>query len=110
MKVSEAILTIGKYDFPSKWMNLFPYMASTFSSGDFNVINGVLRTAKPLFKRYESEEKSDSLWTEIKMVLEQFAAPLTQLLTATMGLLQTHAGTPRSPLLPLFFRKPVSFQ
>ena len=52
-QLSDAISIIGKYDFPAKWMDLFPYMVSKFASGDFHVINGVLRTANPLFKRYK---------------------------------------------------------
>lgn len=50
-QLSDAIATIGKYDFPGKWMDLFPTMTAKFASGDFHVINGVLRTANPLFKR-----------------------------------------------------------
>jgi exportin-2 (importin alpha re-exporter) len=50
-QLSDAISIIGKYDFPGKWMDLFPYMASKFATGQFHIINGVLRTANPLFKR-----------------------------------------------------------
>jgi len=46
---------------------------------DFHVINGVLRTAHSLFKRYRFEFKSNELWTEIKLVLDHFARPLTEL-------------------------------
>jgi exportin-2 (importin alpha re-exporter) len=50
-QLSDAITIIGKHDFPSKWMELFPKMSTTFLSSDFHAINGVLRTANPLFKR-----------------------------------------------------------
>jgi len=43
------------------------------------VINGVLRTAHSLFKRYRFEFQSNALWAEIKLVLEAFAGPLTDL-------------------------------
>lgn len=49
-------------------------------SGDFHIINGVLRTAHSLFKKYRYEFKSNELWTEIKLVLEKLAQPLTDLL------------------------------
>lgn len=50
-QLSDAVAIIGKHDFPMHWMDLFPNMASKFAAGDFHVINGVLRTANPLFKR-----------------------------------------------------------
>lgn len=37
-------------DFPQKWPDLLTEMVNRFQSGDFHVINGVLRTAHSLFK------------------------------------------------------------
>ncbi|XP_077991102.1 exportin-2-like [Glandiceps talaboti] len=85
-QLSDAISIIGREDFPSKWSSLMPDMVSRFKSGDFHVINGVLQTAHSLFKRYRHEFKSQELWTEIKLVLDNFAAPLTELFAATMEL------------------------
>ncbi|VVC91319.1 unnamed protein product [Leptidea sinapis] len=59
---------------------------------DFHVINGILRTAHSLFKRYRYEFKSQKLWEEIKHVLENIAKPLTDLFVATLDLANTHAG------------------
>ena len=64
-----------------------PYFCSCpnpIVSGDFHVINGVLRTAHSLFKRYRYEFKSQKLWEEIKHVLENFAKPLTDLFVVSM--------------------------
>lgn len=58
-----------------------------FVAGDFNVINGVLRTAHSLFKKYRYEFKSQQLWTEIKFVLDSFSKPLTDLLVVRILLL-----------------------
>ncbi|KAJ8946441.1 hypothetical protein NQ318_014429, partial [Aromia moschata] len=91
-QLSDAISIIGKTDFPLKWPELITQMVEKFSTGDFNVINGVLRTAHSLFKKYRYEFKSNELWTEIKYVLEKLAQPLTDLLVATMNLGQTHAN------------------
>ncbi|CAG9813279.1 unnamed protein product [Phaedon cochleariae] len=91
-QLSDAISIIGKTDFPLKWPELITQMVEKFSTGDFNVINGVLRTGHSLFKKYRYEFKSDKLWTEIKYVLEKIAQPLTDLLLATMNLAQTHAN------------------
>ncbi|XP_017781726.1 PREDICTED: exportin-2 [Nicrophorus vespilloides] len=90
-QLSDAISIIGKTDFPLKWPELITQMVEKFSTGDFNVINGVLRTAHSLFKKYRYEFKSNELWSEIKHVLEKLAQPLTDLLVATMNLTQTHA-------------------
>nr|CAI5867494.1 unnamed protein product [Callosobruchus analis] len=91
-QLSDAISIIGKTDFPLKWPELITQMVEKFSTGDFHVINGVLRTAHSLFKKYRYEFKSNELWLEIKYVLEKLAQPLTDLLVATMGLAETHAN------------------
>ncbi|XP_055703907.1 exportin-2 [Phlebotomus papatasi] len=91
-QLSDAVSIIGKYDFPDKWPQLIDEMVEKFATGDFNVINGILQTGHSLFKRYRYEFKSQSLWVEIKLVLDKLAKPLTDLLVATMNLATTHAG------------------
>lgn len=93
-QLSDAVSIIGKYDFPAKWPQLINEMVEKFATGDFNVINGVLQTAHSIFKRYRFEFKSQKLWEEIKLVLDTFAKPLTELLVATMGLAKTHESNP----------------
>lgn len=69
-QLSEAIAEIGKSDFTSgEWPELLPHMITQFGTQDFHVINGVLKTACPLFERYRHAEKTDNLWSEIKCVL-----------------------------------------
>lgn len=77
---SDAIQIIGKYDFPKKWPSLIDEMIEKFQTGEFYVINGILKTAHSIFKRYRFEFKSQELWEEIKLVLDKFAKPLTELL------------------------------
>ncbi|XP_053618509.1 exportin-2 [Plodia interpunctella] len=93
---SDAVSIIGKSDFPDKWPGLIPEMVEKFSTGDFHVINGILRTAHSLFKRYRYEFKSQKLWLEIKHVLENFAKPLTDLFVATLDLANKHADNPQA--------------
>uniref|UniRef100_UPI0035900396 exportin-2 n=1 Tax=Myxine glutinosa TaxID=7769 RepID=UPI0035900396 len=100
-QLSDAISTVGREDFPHKWPNLLADMVSRFQSGDFHIINGVLHTAHSLFKRYRHEFKSNELWSEIKLVLDVFAAPLTELFKVTIGLCNTH-GTDANALKILF--------
>ncbi|XP_054273914.1 exportin-2 [Macrosteles quadrilineatus] len=92
-QLSDAVSIIGKSDFPEKWPNLITEMVEKFASEDFHIINGVLHTAHSLFKRYRFEFKSQQLWTEIKLVLDRFAKPLTDLFVATVEFTKTHAKT-----------------
>ncbi|XP_014204436.1 exportin-2 [Copidosoma floridanum] len=91
-QLSDAVSVIGKHDFPNLWPELIDQMVEKFNTGDFHVINGVLHTAHSLFKKYRYEFKSQTLWLEIKYVLEKFAKPVTDLFLATMNLAQTHAN------------------
>ncbi|XP_041975508.1 exportin-2 [Aricia agestis] len=93
---SDAVSIIGKTDFPEKWPGLISEMVEKFATGDFHVINGILRTAHSLFKRYRYEFKSQKLWEEIKHVLENFAKPLTDLFVATLDLTTKHADNPQA--------------
>ncbi|XP_052743189.1 exportin-2 [Bicyclus anynana] len=95
-QLSDAVSIIGKSDFPEKWPGLISEMVEKFGTGDFHVINGVLRTAHSLFKRYRYEFKSQKLWEEIKHVLENIAKPLTDLFVATIELTNTHANNPQA--------------
>jgi len=63
-----------------------------FKDGDFHKINGILRTAHSLTKRYRHEFKSQELWLEIKLVLDSFAEPFSDLFVSTMTLLSQHAN------------------
>jgi len=88
-QLSDSISIIGREDFPKAWPDLLKHMITKIAGGDFHVINGILRTAHSLFKRYRHEFKSQELWSEIKIVLDEFAAPLTDLFKKTMDLAQT---------------------
>ncbi|KAL3287433.1 hypothetical protein HHI36_001904 [Cryptolaemus montrouzieri] len=91
-QLSDAISVIGKNDFPQKWPELITQMVENFATGDFNIINGILRTAHSLFKKYRYEFRSDELWSEIKFVLEKIAQPLTNLLVTTIELAKKHVN------------------
>lgn len=91
-QLSDAVSIIGKYDFPDNWPGLLDEMKQKFATGDFNVINGVLRTAHSLFKKYRYEFKSQKLWEEIKFVLDTFSEPLTKLLMETMKFAETQTA------------------
>lgn len=91
-QLSDAISLISKEDFPDKWPDLLVGMVERMKTGDFNVINGVLRTAHSIFKRYRHEFQSNELWKEIKYVLGIFAIPLTELFQTLMGMIEKNAS------------------
>ncbi|XP_065062318.1 exportin-2-like [Rhopilema esculentum] len=78
-QLSDAISIIGREDFPEKWQNLLPEMIQRIQTGQPHEVNGILQTAHSLFKRFRYSFKSQELWTELKFVLENFAAPMTDL-------------------------------
>ena len=91
-QLGEAVSIISKVDFPAEWQSLLPQMVEKLASGDFAVINGVLKTAHSMFKEYRYQFRSDNLFREIKYVLDVFADPLTQLFKTTVSLLEQHAN------------------
>lgn len=95
-QLSDAITIVGREDFPHNWQGLLQEMVEHFKSGDFHKINGVLRTAHSLTKRYRHEFKSQELWMEIKFVLDSFATPFTELFQSTMQLASQHAQNPQA--------------
>ena len=52
-QLSDAISLISVEDFPDKWPDLLVGMVERMKSGNFHVINGVLRTAHSIFKRFK---------------------------------------------------------
>ncbi|EMP35747.1 Exportin-2 [Chelonia mydas] len=52
----------------------------------------ILEFSMDFSRRYRHEFKSNELWTEIKLVLDAFAQPLTNLFKATIELCSTHAN------------------
>ena len=91
-QLSDAISIISREDFPDKWPNLLPTMVEQLKAGDFHVINGILRTAHSIFKRYRHEFKSNELWKEIKYVLGIFAVPLTELFQTLISMIEKHSS------------------
>jgi len=91
-QLSDAVSIISKEDFPDKWQNLLPDMVEKLKKGDFHIINGVLRTAHSIFKRYRHEFQSNTLWKEIKYVLGVFATPLTELFKTLMDMIGQYSA------------------
>lgn len=82
-QVSESISLIAEVDFPQKWDNLLPDLINKFNSPDINVVNGVLRTADSIFKRFRHVERSDGLYAVIIYTLNLIQEPLLMLFVQT---------------------------
>ena len=97
-QLSDATSIIGKEDFPGKWENLLEELIVHIqnSGGDFNIINGVLQTAHSLFKRYRHEFKTQTLWVEIKKVLDSFAKLFTELFVKLVNFGKEHINNPQA--------------
>jgi hypothetical protein len=54
-------------------------LINKLSTTDYQVNNGVLQTAHSIFKPWRSQFRTDSLFIEIKYVLDKFCDPYKQL-------------------------------
>ncbi|KAL5962870.1 Exportin-2 [Taenia solium] len=86
--LSEAIGLIGHEDFPARWPSLLPDIIQRITQlgTELDSVQGLLYTAHSLFKRYRHEMRSDELFSEMKLVIGQFAEPLTTLTVNLMNL------------------------
>lgn len=79
-QLSEAITIIGQNDFPDRWPTLIVELENYLRANldaDYHSLQGILQTAHSIFRRYRYAIRADSLWAEIKLVVERLAQPLT---------------------------------
>ncbi|KAI0379999.1 Cse1-domain-containing protein [Hypomontagnella monticulosa] len=91
-QLGEAISIIADSDFWQKWDTLVADIVSRFSPDNFKVNNGVLEVAHSIFNRWRPLYRSDGLYTEINHVLNTFAVPFLELLSATDQQITAHAN------------------
>ncbi|KAJ3066560.1 Exportin-2 [Podochytrium sp. JEL0797] len=96
LQLSEAVTMIADNDFPDQWLELVPLLVSKLDASNFDINAGVLQTAHSIFKRWRHQFQSNKLFTEIKMVLEQFAAPFLAFFQATDALVDQNANNPKA--------------
>ena len=99
LQLSEAVTIIADNDFPHQWNNLLQDLISKLSVVDLKVNVGVLQTAHSIFKRWRHQFRSDTLFTEIKFVLEQFAAPYLAFFKAIDQLVDENANNSQNLLV-----------
>ena len=106
-QLSQVLALISKSDFPQQWETLLPDLTTQLTRADVthDVKIGCLSTLHSIFFRYRHEYKSEALWTEVKYVLDMFAAPLTALFAQTAAtILNQQPATVTTPatLVALF--------
>lgn len=75
--LSEVVCIIGEYDFHKDWPNLISDMVQKLNTNDFNIIQGVLKTADSIFRKYRDEfTDNDDIVDEIKHILESWVNPM----------------------------------
>ncbi|OTB05757.1 hypothetical protein M426DRAFT_319437 [Hypoxylon sp. CI-4A] len=91
-QLGDAISIIADSDFWTRWETLVGDLVSRFTPDNFKVNNGVLEVAHSIFVRWRPLFRSDALYTEINHVLETFAVPFLNLLSATDQQITAHAN------------------
>lgn len=99
-QIGEAVSVIADSDFPERWTNLVPDLVSRLSD-NISSNNGVLTVAHSIFTRWRPLFQSDALFSEIKLVLDQFCAPFLNLLLTTDKLIDQNVNN-KEALIPLF--------
>lgn len=108
-QLSEALVVIGKHDFPRQWTELLPMLNSMLQKalsegGNYAAINGILGTANSLFKKFRHGYGTNDLRLDLRYCLDNFAVPLLQLFSQTGTLIESSvsSGAPAANLKPLF--------
>ncbi|BGP16685.1 hypothetical protein JCM10213_000398 [Rhodosporidiobolus nylandii] len=92
VQIGEAIAIMAEADFPDQWNNLVDQLTSQLTPDNYVVNNAVLQTAHSIFRRWRSEFRTDTLFLEIKFVLERFCEPYLTLFQQTDSLLSNPAS------------------
>ncbi|KMT06992.1 hypothetical protein BVRB_6g153240 [Beta vulgaris subsp. vulgaris] len=108
-QLSEALVVIGKHDFPREWTELLPMLNTRLQQalsegGNYAAINGILGTANSLFKKFRHGYGTNDLRLDLRYCLDNFALPLLQLFSHTASLIDSgiSSGAAAANLKPLF--------
>jgi exportin-2 (importin alpha re-exporter) len=91
--ISDALSIISESDFPANWPSLLPELVNKFEIKDWSIINGVLKTAHSIFRRYRHQFKTESVLAELKFILENFEKPFLDLFVTTGQVIDANVGS-----------------
>jgi hypothetical protein len=91
--MTEIVCQISRVDFPEKWPRLLQVLAESLQKAtEFDQLVVTLGTLEQLVSRYRHEMRSNRLWTEIILVVQNVAEPLTQLYSRMLQYLPNQPG------------------
>ncbi|KAJ7918955.1 CAS/CSE protein [Mycena leptocephala] len=92
-QTAESISLIAELDFPAKWPDLIDHLTASLSPTSSSTNIAILQTSHSIFSQWRAHVRSDTLFTEINLVLSKFMEPFLGLFRHTAGLLLTPPPT-----------------
>ncbi|KAJ6581319.1 CAS/CSE protein [Mycena capillaripes] len=92
-QTAESISLIAELDFPAKWPDLIDHLTASLSPTSSSTNIAILQTSHSIFSQWRAHVRSDTLFTEINLVLSKFMDPFLGLFRHTAGLLLTPPPT-----------------
>ncbi|KAJ6591750.1 CAS/CSE protein [Mycena vulgaris] len=86
-QTAESISLIAELDFPAKWPDLIDHLTSSLSLTSSSTNIAILQTSHSIFSQWRAHVRSDTLFTEINLVLSKFMEPFLGLFRHTAALL-----------------------
>ncbi|KAJ7224424.1 CAS/CSE protein [Mycena pura] len=86
-QTAESISLIAELDFPAKWPDLIDHLTASLSPTSSSTNIAILQTSHSIFSQWRAHVRSDSLFTEINLVLLKFMEPFLGLFRHTAALL-----------------------
>lgn len=77
-QLAEAVTIIAKYDFPKLWTNLLGQLVHKLTISDITITKGVMLTANSIMKKFRYTQKSDAIFEELIVCLNEFHNPLLE--------------------------------
>ncbi|KAJ7050487.1 importin alpha re-exporter [Mycena amicta] len=88
-QTAESIALIAELDFPAKWPDLVDQLTTSLSLTSSSTNVAILQTSHSIFFQWRAHVRSDTLFTEINLVLSKFMDPFLALFRHTARLLLT---------------------
>lgn len=79
-QLAESVAVIAASDFPDRWPDLVPLLVQKLDVAHPDANNTVLSVLHAIFERWRHLARSDALFLEIKLVLDQFAPAYLELM------------------------------
>ncbi|KAJ7043405.1 CAS/CSE protein [Mycena alexandri] len=92
-QTAESISLIAELDFPTKWPDLIDHLTASLSPTSSSANIAILQTSHSIFSQWRAHVRSDTLFTEINLVLSKFMDPFLGLFRHTASLLLTPPPT-----------------